>query len=111
MPTNKPAPVPVNKPFSARQTKTDRRNTVRLLALLASVMLLLTACASAPTAQPMPPVKPPRLPSLDPVPQAVLESSFTDRMLLFLSGKLPEPISSESSLPSAKPDTKPPSAQ
>ena len=84
---------------------------MKLPALLASVMLLLTACASAPSVQPMPPVAPPRLPSLDPVPKDVLETSFTDRMLLFLSGKLPDPISSESNSLNAKPGTKLPSAR
>ena len=83
---------------------------MKFLNLLFSVMLLLTACANVPSAQPMPPVAPPRLPSLDMAPKDVLEASFTDRMLIFLSGKLPAPISSESDSPNAKPGTKLPSA-
>ena len=70
---------------------------------------LLSSCATAPTVpQPVPCPVPP---ALSPMPSAVTEASFTDRMLLFLSGKLPDLISSESNLPNAKHDTKQPSAR
>lgn len=48
-------------------------------------LTLLSACASAPTA--CPPLPPPPV-------KAQLGPSFQDRMREFLSGKLPEPISS-----------------
>lgn len=66
--------------------------------LLVITLPLLTACASGPRVQvlevcPAPP------PLLVEIPEAALEASFTERMVSFLRGRLPEPISYE--LPSA----------
>lgn len=66
--------------------------------------LLCASCATATNAPPtgamLPP--PPALPALDPPPPA-LELSFSDRMRLFLSGKLPEPTKFEPISASAEP--------
>jgi len=49
------------------------------------LLLLLTACATAPSVQPCP-----RLPALEMLGEDVLGPSFTDRIASFLSGKIPE---------------------
>jgi hypothetical protein len=78
------------------------------LCVLMSVFLL--GCATGPTDPqlkpiPMDPVNPPQLPALDKVP---LGPTFTDRMELFLSGKLPEQISYDLLLvPAIQPGIKP----
>ena len=64
----------------------------RAVLALASLMIL-SACASDPSA-----CQPP-MPKPAPVP---VGPSFQDRMRLFLSGKLPEPISYELTSPGAK---------
>lgn len=69
---------------------------MKSIALAVSTLLLLTACASAPTVQPKVLQVCPRLPALElNLPPDALEHSFTDRMGSFLQGKLPEPINYE----------------
>lgn len=56
-------------------------------------LLLLTACASAPTVQPTVLQVCPKVPALDlDLPPGALDHNFTDRMANFLQGKLPEQI-------------------
>ena len=63
------------------------------VALSVITLLLLTACASAPTVQPKVLQVCPKMPALDlALPPDALDHSFTDRMANFLQGKLPEPI-------------------
>ena len=69
---------------------------MRFAICLLPVTLLCASCATATNAplsgSMLPP--PPTLPALDQPPPA-LALSFTDRMRLFLSGKLPEPTKFE----------------
>ena len=79
----------------------------RCVILTLSLLLLLTACASAPSA---PPVAIPLCPALPPLPMApdpqdAPEPDFMQPMLNFLSGKLPEQTSSGLGLKLAKPPT------
>ena len=69
--------------------------------LLSTVLsaLLLQGCATAPRV--IVQAVCPRIPPLE-QPSAQLEPTFSDRMLNFSQGKLPEPTSSDYSLPSAK---------
>ena len=63
------------------------------VALSVITLLLLTACASAPTVQPKVLQVCPKVPALElNLPPDALDRSFTDRMANFLQGKLPEPI-------------------
>ena len=63
-------------------------------ALLLSTLLLLTACATVPTAPPTVLEVCPKVPTLElDLPPDALEQSFTNRIANFLRGKLPEPIS------------------
>ncbi len=56
-------------------------------------LLLLTACASAPTVQPTVLQVCPKVPALElNLPPDALDHNFTDRMANFLQGKLPEQI-------------------
>lgn len=67
--------------------------------LLASLLALLSGCVTAPTVQPQVQCpKPPEILNREPLGQ-----SYTDRMQLFLSGKLPEPIDSKTPLKSVTP--------
>ena len=66
---------------------------MKSVALSVITLLLLTACASAPTVQPKVLQVCPKMPALDlDLPPDALDHSFTDRMANFLQGKLPEPI-------------------
>lgn len=73
---------------------------MRSIVLLASTVLFLTACASAPPA-----VQCPTVPDLPKVNPDVLEPSFLERMRSFLSGKLPGQTPSEQSSKPATPNT------
>lgn len=77
---------------------------MRSLLCIAAMPLLLTACATAPSAPPLQlaQVECPKLPIIDTIEPGVLETSFTDQMLLFLSGLLSEPTESDFSLPRVK---------
>jgi hypothetical protein len=66
----------------------------------AACLLLLTACATAPSAPQV--VTCPRVP---PMAWPAPEPSFTEPMELFLSGSLPAPISYELTSQPAKPPT------
>jgi hypothetical protein len=72
------------------------------------MLLSLTACTSVPTVQPKVLQVCPKVPMLElDLPPGVLEHSFTNRMQLFLQGKLLEPISYElRSTPASKPTIK-----
>ena len=66
---------------------------MKSIAFAVSTLLLLTACATAPRPVQVLEVCP-RIPALElQIDQEALDSSFLDRMQLFLSGRLPEPIS------------------
>lgn len=66
---------------------------MKSVALSVITLLLLTACASAPTVQPKVLQVCPKVPALElNLPPDALDHSFTDRMANFLQGKLPEPI-------------------
>lgn len=66
---------------------------MKSVALSVITLLLLTACASAPTVQPTVLQVCPKLPALELNLQPdALDRSFTDRMANFLQGKLPEQI-------------------
>lgn len=65
----------------------------RSVALVAASLMLLSACASAPSVCPSPPEPP------APVP---LGPSFQDEMQRFLNGSLPEQMSYELRLPAAR---------
>ena len=68
---------------------------MRLAASIVIMLPLLTACATAPRPVQVMEVCP-RIPVLElQIKQEALDSSFLERMQLFLSGKLPEPISYE----------------
>ena len=71
----------------------------RYAILMPGLLLLLTACATAPSA---PQVICPKLPALE---EMEPEPSFTERMRNFLQGKLPAPTNSESPSISAEPPT------
>lgn len=68
--------------------------------LLLLLPALLASCATAPNVQPVV-----QCPRVEPVKWPAQVPSFTDRMQLFLSGKVPQPISYELTLPTAKPGT------
>ena len=71
--------------------------------LIVPMLLLLTGCATGLNAQKMAPlVECPRPPVMETLEPGVLDASFTDRMLNFLSGKLDAPTSFDYSLPPAK---------
>jgi len=74
--------------------------------LVLALPVLLTACASAPSAPPRQ-VPCPVPPVLDAPPASALEVRFLERMQNFLQGKLPEPTSSAPASPSASNNTKP----
>lgn len=66
---------------------------MKSVALSVITLLLLTACASAPTVQQKVLQVCPKVPALElNLPQDALDRSFTDRMANFLQGKLPEQI-------------------
>lgn len=66
---------------------------MKSVALSVITLLLLTACASAPTVQPKVLQVCPKVPALElNLPADALDRSFTDRMANFLQGKLPEQI-------------------
>lgn len=69
------------------------------LLIIASIPFL-QSCGSVPV------VQHPRIPQLDPLPQDVVEPSFTERIQSFLRGRLPEPISSEKVTNNASSNTK-----
>lgn len=80
---------------------------MKSLVLSSATLLLLTACATAPTAPPTVvqcPVPPPLELNLPP---DALGLSFTDRMANFLQGKLPEQTGLGLRLPPASPPTGP----
>jgi hypothetical protein len=83
---------------------------VKSIALSVSTLLLLTACAAAPTVRVSQVC--PKVPMLElNLPEGALEQSFTDRMANFLQGRLIEPISYELhskpvKLPTITPDAK-----
>lgn len=69
---------------------------MKSVALSVITLLLLTACASAPTVQPKVLQVCPKVPALElNLPPDALDRSFTDRMASFLQGRLPEPINYE----------------
>ena len=66
---------------------------MKSIALSATTLLLLTACASVPSAPTVLQICP-KIPLLElNLPPDALEHSFTDRMGSFLQGRLQEPIS------------------
>jgi hypothetical protein len=76
---------------------------------LASLLIcapLLTACATAPSAPPAPLVV--QCPRVQPINWPAPEPAFLPRMQTLLSGKLPEPIPSDYSLPPARLRSMPP---
>lgn len=75
---------------------------MKSLLLIVAMPLLLTACATAPSVPPVSRVECPKLPIIEMVEPGVLEASFTDQMLNFLSGSLSAPTPSDYSLPPAK---------
>lgn len=80
---------------------------MKSLALSSATLLLLTACATAPTAPPIVvqcPVPPPLELNLPP---DVLEHNFTGRMVNFLQGRLPSQTGLGLRLPPASPRTAP----
>ncbi|MNL61556.1 hypothetical protein D3C87_1855000 [compost metagenome] len=84
--------------------------------LLVSMLLLLTACATAPAGHPPPqpaPVSCPRLPPLPPLSKAAAESGYIAKTQRWLSDSLAPPPISASSYSTPAPSTnalKPPSA-
>ncbi len=66
--------------------------------LIASLVLFLSACHNATPAPPPTPAKL-EVPTLDTLPTAVRAPSFTERIAIFLSGRLPAPTDSASRTP------------
>lgn len=75
---------------------------MKLHALMPMLTIFLASCATVPS-DPLPPlpVQCPQLPPLDPIPQDVMGADYLERMRLFLSGKVPSPITFDYSLPPA----------
>jgi hypothetical protein len=71
-------------------------------ASIALMLLLLTGCATGPSAQMAPLVQCPRPPVMETLEPGVLEANSLNRMLNFLSGKLDGPIAFDYSLSPAK---------
>lgn len=77
---------------------------MRKTALLLTIAVLLTACASAPPVQIAQTC--PTIPPLDPLPPGALEHDFIGTMQSFFSGKLPGPPSSRPNYGLADPNTR-----